>query len=173
MSIRGNAYHKTTWAFQERPVASAKLNSWDDRIEAALELVFFLLSHAWGGGNGVVRGATSHDLKTIAMNPPGLAVQTMPGYAFISRMPFKLGAAVSTPYFSIPTSHPRIDLVQARLDTWGISVKIGTESASPGSPVVDADCISLARIYLRPGMAHIQDIDDGVNGYILDTRSFV
>ena len=32
MAIRGQMYIKTAWAFQERPVASAKLNLWDDRI---------------------------------------------------------------------------------------------------------------------------------------------
>ena len=38
MAVKGQGYTKTTWAFAERPVASGKLNSWDDRIEAALEV---------------------------------------------------------------------------------------------------------------------------------------
>ena len=57
MAIRGKSFIKTSWAFQERPVASAKLNTWDDRIEAALELLMNLVSLAWGGGDGVLRNA--------------------------------------------------------------------------------------------------------------------
>jgi hypothetical protein len=69
--------------------------------------------------------------------------------------------------------HPRIDLVQARLNTWGISVKTGTEAASPTPPSADADCIALGRLYLRPGMTSIKDTDDSVNGYIIDVRAFL
>jgi hypothetical protein len=63
--------------------------------------------------------------------------------------------------------------VQARLNTWGISVKTGTEAASPTPPSADADCIALGRLYLRPGMTSIKDTDDSVNGYIIDVRAFL
>src|SRR5690606_39045025 len=96
MSIKGNAYVKTTWAFQERPVASAKLNTWDDRIEAALELAYFLLAHAWGGGDGVIRGAANDDLRVVAADTPALHVVVKPGYAFIDRPPCKLADATPT-----------------------------------------------------------------------------
>lgn len=173
MPIKGNAYLKTTWAFQERPVSSAKLNQWDDRIETALELVHMLLNLAWGGGDGVIRGATEEDLAVKATTPPGLTVEAHPGYAFIGNMPYKLAAATETPTIAAPGSNPRIDLVQARLVTWDVSVKTGTEAASPTAPTPDADCIPLARIYCRPGMTSIEDTDDSVNGYILDAREFV
>lgn len=70
MAIKGSSYTKTTWTFEERPVSSSKLNLWDDRIETALELAFWLLNLAWGGGSGVLRGATSGDLKVEAKTPP-------------------------------------------------------------------------------------------------------
>jgi len=173
MAVKGLGYTKTTWAFQERPVASAKLNSWDDRIEAALELVHMLLNLAWGGGSGVIRGATADDLKTVATSPPGMTVKVQPGYAFISKCPYKLAATTETVEIPAPTAHPRIDLVEARLDTWGITVKTGTEATSPSPPGTDADCIALSRLYLRPGMTSIKDTDDSVNGYIIDVRSFL
>ena len=44
MAIKGLSYGKTIWAFEERPVSSAKLNQWDDRIEGALEAIFLLLT---------------------------------------------------------------------------------------------------------------------------------
>lgn len=173
MAIKGQAYVKTTWAFQERPVASSKLNSWDDRIEAALELVHFLLSQAWGGGNGVIRGATAQDLAVGATASPSLSAVVQPGYAFISRLPYKLATAKQTAPVVPPVTQNRIDLVQARLDTWDINVKPGTEAATPVAPTPDADCIALAQLFLRPGMTAIKNTSDGANGYIIDVRQFV
>lgn len=173
MAIKGLAYTKTAWAFQERPVASAKLNTWDDRIEAALELAYFLLNQAWGGGSGVLRGVTADDLKTKATATPSLAIEVQPGYAFIDAYPLKLVAAVQPAAVTPPTTNPRIDLVQACLATWSIALKTGAESATPAAPSPDTGCIALAQLYLRPGMASIKDADDATNGYIIDTRTFL
>lgn len=173
MAIKGNAYAKTTWAFQERPVTSSKLNLWDDRIEAALEIVHFLLSLAWGGGDGVLRGASTDDLKTEATSPLGMSAEVKPGYAFIAKFPYKLAATTETSDVAAPVTHPRIDLVQARLDTWGVGIKTGVEAAEPEAPAADTDCLALAQLYLRPGMTCIKDADDSTNGYIIDVRAFV
>jgi hypothetical protein len=172
MAIKGLAYTKTTWAFEERPVASAKLNTWDDRIEAALELVHYLLSHAWGGGDGVIRGPLD-ELEVVAQSPASLAVDVKPGYAFIGNQPYKLAATTGTASVTAPTTDPRIDLVQARLDTWDISIVTGTEAPSPSAPSPDSDAVALAELYLRPGMSSIKDTDDATNGYITDVRTFL
>ncbi len=173
MAIKGKAYTKTTWTFQERPVASSKLNAWDDRIESALEVIHYLLNLAWGGGSGVLRGATTYDLKVVATATPGLSVQVKPGWAFISKFPYRLDTTLDTVAVTPPTANPRIDLVQARLATWDASIKTGTESSSPVAPNPDTDCIALGKLYLRPGMTSIKDADDGVNGYIIDARTFL
>ncbi len=173
MAIKGSGYTKTAWTFQERPVASSKLNLLDDRIETALELAFWLLNMAWGGGSGILRGATTDDLKVEAKSTPGMTVAVKPGYAFISKMPFKLASSTDTSTLVAPTTHGRIDLVQARLDTWGVSVKTGIEAVTPSPPSVDADCIALARVYLRPGMTCIKNTDDATNGYLADVRTFL
>ena len=173
MAVKGQAYTKTTWAFEERPVASSKLNLWDDRVEAAIELIHFLLSQAWGGGSGVIRGATEHDLEAVAMSPPGLSAEVNSGYAFIERFPYKLDAATETAEVTAPASDPRIDLVQARLATWDVGVKEGMEAATPVAPEADEGCIAVAELYLRAGMTCIKDADDGVNGYVTDSRQFV
>lgn len=173
MAIKGKAYTKTSWTFAERPVASSKLNSWDDRIEAALELVHFLLAHAWGGGDGVIRGAASDDLAVTALTTPAMAVQVKPGYAFISRYPYKLAAAALTPDVTPPVTHPRIDLVVARLVPWDIAIKSGDEADPPSPPAPDPDTIPLAELHLRPGMSSIKNTDDGVNGYITDVRQYL
>ncbi|MCP4640200.1 MAG: hypothetical protein GY851_07200 [bacterium] len=173
MAVKGKGYLKTTWAFQERPVASSKLNTWDDRIEAALELTFALLNLAWGGGDGVVRGATVSDLQVEETEPPGLSVHVSPGYAFIAHCPFKLGATYETIAAPVPAANPRIDLVQARLETWDIALVVGTEASVPSAPSCAEDCIPLAHLYCRPGMTAIRSYDDATNGYIIDARQFL
>ena len=173
MAIKGLSYSKTSWAFEERPVASSKLNLWDDRIEAALELAEFLLAQAWGGGSGVVRKATVDDLAVKATSPVGLTVQIRTGYAFINNFAFKLAAAITSGPVSAPATNPRKDLVQARLATWDITVKTGTEAVTPVAPTPDTDCIALAELYCKPGMTSIKDTSDGTNGYIIDVRKFL
>ncbi len=173
MAIKGLAYTKTTWAFEERPVTSSKLNTWDDRIESALELIHYLLAHAWGGGNGVVRGASADDLSVVATVTPSLSVRVNSGYAFIGKSPFKLAATMQTADVAPPAADARIDLVVARLATWDIAIKTGTEAASTTPPTPDTDTIALAQLYLRPGMVSIKDSDDTLNGYIIDARRYL
>lgn len=173
MAIRGKSYIKTSWAFQERPVASAKFNTWDDRIEAAFELLMNLVSLAWGGGDGVLRNATDGNLAVAATSPPAMAVSVAPGYAFIARFPFFLDSQTVLGGMAAPVSNPRIDLVQARLDSWDVIIKPGSESPSPMSPDPDDECLALAELYLRPGMTAVLDNDDGENGYISDVRKYV
>lgn len=172
MAIKGNAYLKTTWSFEERPVASSKLNNWDDRIEAAIELAYFLLSQTWGGGDGVFRNIDGA-LHVLATSPAGMSVEVQPGYAFISNNVYRLSEATQSVDLAAPATDSRIDIVQARIGAWDINVKPGTEDPSPIAPTADADAIAIAQIYLRPGMSSIKDTDDGVNGYIIDTRQFL
>lgn len=173
MAIKGNGYIKTDWAYQERPVASSKLNQWDDRIEAGLELVFFFLNQAWGGGNGVIRGASEHDMEVVAKAAPSMSVDVSTGYAFISSMPYRAAAVTELTVAVAPVTQPRVDLVEARLVGWQPAIKQGVESAAPQTPETDADCIALAELYLRPGMTCVKSTDDGINGYIIDMRSFL
>jgi hypothetical protein len=157
---------------QERPVASSKLNAWDDRIEAALELAFLLIGQAFGGSDGVLPGMTQDDLRVMATSTPGMSVVARTGYALIGRFPFRLTANAETALVTAPSAQPRIDLVQACLDTWTVGVKRGVEAAAPTAPVADAGCLALAKLYLRPGMTGIHNLDDGINGYIIDARVF-
>lgn len=173
MAIKGLAYTKTTWTFEERPVASSKLNTWDDRIEAALELVHFLLAHAWGGGDGVIRGTSADDLVVLPTSTPSMAVQIKPGYAFIGRYPYKLSATVQMADLAAPVTLPRVDLVVARLIPWDIAIKTGAEAPEPEPPALDADTIPLAEVYLRPGMTSIGVEDDSINGFITDVRTYL
>lgn len=173
MAVKGNLYTKTAWAFEERPVASSKLNQWDDRIEAAAELLSRMDAEAWGGVDGILRGSQIGALKVSATSPESLTVEVEPGYAYISGFPYRLADSVQTVAVAAPSSDPRIDLVQTRLHTWDVSVVTGTEDASPSAPAADADALPLAELYLRPGMTVIKDADDASNGYITDVRAFL
>ena len=53
-----------------------------------------------------------------------------------------------------------------------MSVKAGSEAASPSAPSADSGNLELAQIYLPVGAAHIDDTNGG-DGYITDTRSFI
>ena len=173
MAIKGLSYGKTIWAFEERPVSSAKLNQWDDRIEGALEAIFLLLNHAWGGGDGVLHGLGTGELAVTATSPLSLRASVGTGYGFIDGNLYRLKTTTQTADIVPPVTHNRIDLVQANLATWSISVKTGSEAVSPVAPTVDTGAIALARLVLRPGMTSIKNSDDTVNGYIVDVRSFL
>src|SRR5690606_13200518 len=108
----GNAYPKPAWAPGEQPVASAKLNPWDNRIEAAVALGCLLLHHAWGGVNGVVSGATEDDLLVAETDPASMSVSVPTGYAMINGEPFHLAAPIVAGPVTAPATHPRIDIVQ-------------------------------------------------------------
>ena len=166
----GNAYPKTSWVHGEQPVASAKLNTWDNRIEAAVALAFLLLHHAWGGVNGVVSGATDDDLLVSETEPASMSVSVATGYAMINGEPFHLATPATAGPITAPTTHPRIDIVQARLANWSISIKPGVEAASPVAPQADGDAIVLAEVFVRPGATLILDADDSTNGYLTDAR---
>ncbi len=173
MAIKGLSYSKTSWSFEERPVGSSKLNLWDDRIEAALELLSFLMLQQWGGQSGVLRRSPADDLAVKATSPVSLIIEIRPGYAFINSYAYRLSATTQSASIAVPTTNPRRDLVQARLATWDVSVKTGTEAASPALPSADTDCIALAELYCKPGMTSIKDTSDGTNGYIIDARKFL
>ena len=173
MAIKGKGYIKTTWSFEERPVASSKLNAWDDNVESGLELLHNILALAWGGGDGVIRAATDEDLGVVADSPPDLSVTVRAGRAFISKFIYKLAEDTTAGPVTPPSGNPRIDLVQAQLSSWTVFISTGEESADPSPPSPSADCIALAQIYLRVGMTCIEDADDDENGYIIDVRTFL
>ncbi|MBI1320668.1 MAG: hypothetical protein GC168_17220 [Candidatus Hydrogenedens sp.] len=110
----------------------------------------------------------------VAATPvPGLTVETGAGYAFIDGAPFRLQEPLESTSVTPPAGLDRIDLVAAVLDSGGVVVVQGVESASPSAPAVPAGHLALAYLYLRPGMTSIKNLDDATNGYIIDQRVFV
>ncbi len=169
MTGKGLAYPRTQWSYGERPVRASKLNAWDDHIADAVELLCRLINQALGGGDGVAPGI-GDELRVVATSPPTLSVRALRGCAFINEMPFQLTEATETLAIDAPQNNPRVDLVQARLEDWTIMVKEGVEAATPETPTPDEECLALAGLLLRPGMAAVKDVDDGVNGFIVDAR---
>jgi hypothetical protein len=169
MTEKGFAYVRTEWAYGERPVTAAKMNAWDANIARGFAIAWRLTNHLLGGGDGVVAGLEGA-LQVAAMTPPTLETRVAPGVAFIEETPFVLAQAVDTLAITPPTIKARVDLVQARLDDWSITVKEGAEDDVPETPEPDPASLALAALYLRPGMTVIKNTDDGVNGYIEDLR---
>ena len=171
MGMKGMGYQKTQWTYQERPVASSKLNGWDDNVETALELVHEMLALAWGGGDGVVRGAASSDLDVVATSPASLTVTVSAGRAFISKFVYKLGSDTNTSSVTAPSSQPRIDLVVARLNDcfrlemddfraalWSAPfVPSKEQNHSPGGGGLAALSRSLARTCMSSAIRRFED----------------
>lgn len=135
------------------------------------------LAQAWGGAPGVLRNAGDTFLKVVANTTPNMGAKVNPGLAFVQNADGTVGTArLSAEYqlvtFIAPTSQPRRDTVQINAKN-DVTVKTGAESGAPSAPAVDAGYYKLAEIHLRPGMTSIKNTDDTVNGYIIDTRSFV
>ncbi len=142
-------------------------------LNRAVKTMEWFLAQSWGGGNGVIRyGATPND--GLKVTPGGaLTVAVQPGGAFVNALMFRLAAAYTTVSFTVPTTNPRIDLVEANATTGAIAFKQGVESASPVAPTADTDCLVLAQVYCRVGMTVIGATDSGSNGYIVDQRTFI
>jgi hypothetical protein len=80
----------------------------------------------------------------------------------------------STPTFTAPVSHPRIDLVTAD-STGTIALVTGTENVSPSAPAYPANKIVLAEIYNVVGETGLYDVDNQQSGqgYVYnDVRPF-
>lgn len=171
----GNLDHTSSmWRYGEVPVASAKLNCWNGNIEDSLNLINALATLLFGGsaGNFILDEGTGTEIQVVAQNPPDLTVKAKPGFAIVSRCFAGIDAEQAVPdagLFVPPNNNPRVDILVMNQE--GILTVIGgTESMNPAPPAVPALNLKLAEIVHRVGETCIKDADDGVNGYIVDTR---
>lgn len=128
-----------------------------------------------GGGDAIFRNSLGSGAVT-AEGTPSMRVYVATMRGFIGHGRFKMATATYTASVVAPTGGVagdlrRIDLVQYTLGT-GVNIVTGVEGAVPAVPATSASSIALAHLYLRNGMAHIDDTDDTTNGYIVDAREF-
>ena len=96
-----------------------------------------------------------------AQGTPDMTVRVKPGFGFCSSKYIRTTANEDTDAITAPTGNPRIDVVQiSHYDA--ITIKTGSEAASPSAPAVDANNLKLAEIYCRVGMTSIKDKATGV-----------
>jgi hypothetical protein len=154
---------------------AASTAAWLRSLAVAGRDTQFALHMLYGGRDGVLGvGETPSDsLKARATVPASLQIDVLPGAACAFEAVVRRSTGVTTPAFPVPTTNPRIDLVQFSLSARAVSVKAGAEAEVPVAPTADADCIPLATVYLRTGATAIKDSDDTVNGYLVDARTFV
>ena len=162
------------FGYGEVPVSSNKLNTWNGNIDAALSWLAQCLSILCGGQaeDFILEEGAGEELKVVAQSPPAMAVTVNEGKALVALFFAGLDAAENVPatgFIEAPSENPRYDRVH--LDSFGsLGVSQGEESASPVPPDGPAGTVSLALLYLRPGMTSIQNEDDSANGYIVDDR---
>jgi len=162
------------FSYGEVPVASSKLNTWNGNIEASLNWAVRCVAILLGGraDDFVLNEDTGEELKVRAQSPPALSVQVKPGKAIVAQFFAGLDATETLPATGSippPTSQPRYDRVY--LDRQGaLGIEQGSEWAPPSPPSTPVETVSLALLYLRPGMTSIKDTDDGSNGYVVDDR---
>jgi hypothetical protein len=142
-------------------------------LNEAVKLLEWLLSMAWGGGNGVIRYGATPDAGLKVISAGNLTVTVQPGACFANNLMFRSPAVFTSTSFPVPAQYARIDIVQANAKVGIITVKQGAEAQSPVAPAADADCLVLARVYCRAAMTSIGDTDTGSNGYIIDQRVFI
>lgn len=101
---------------------------------------------------------------------PGLTLEVEEGIAYFgsTRVDYAGG---SSPTFTAPVTHPRIDALVLKRD--GTLLRIaGTENSSPVPPQIPTSYVAIALIYNRVGQTTIRDASVSGQGYIYkDLRS--
>lgn len=158
----------THWCeVSETPSASVSVS-----LTAQLGIMNFILSRMAGiedDDAAFAYGVAGDGLAVTETGTPSMSVLVAEGIAFLDTTPLALQANYTTAAMAAPTANPRIDKVVITSAS-AIQVVEGTEGAVPVAPATPADSLSLATIYHRVGETHIDTADDGVNGYITDTR---
>jgi len=143
-------------------------------IPRALSLENHIVAFA-GGGPGIFRNTLSEG-AVVATAPVSLTVEVGTFRGIVNSRLAYLGTAATSEAVAAPTGGSSGDL--RRKDTVqyvfgeGISIKTGSESATPSAPAADTGALKLAEIHCRNGMASIKDADDASNGFIVDARTF-
>ena len=112
------------------------------------------------------------NFKVQATTAPSLKVEVTVGAARISDLPCAVKTLFTTIDFVKPVTNDRIDIVCASVDQTGpVIVVTGVEDASPVAPSPPTDAIVSAEVFLRPGMADIENSDNATDGFITDKRT--
>lgn len=126
-------------------------------LEERIEMLEFAVAISYGILETGVKMSNldEDDLLVIPTNPASMAVTVNAGVGVINRKLYRLAADFTTPAIASLPLTSRIDLVQAKLDGYTISVKEGDESVTPVAPEPDADCMGLAEILLTSATTEI------------------
>ena len=141
---------------------------WLNDLLTALEDTMFAVFATNGGMTGVLRSAVFTNVynQLLVQATNSMHVLVLPGVAIGHTNLWWLRSITHLDPMTAPVTNPRWDLVQAEIDNRQLSIKTGTESATPSKPSADANAVALASIYHRVGETVIKDTDDGTNGFI-------
>ncbi len=161
------------WSYGEVPVASAKLNTWNGNLAAALDFLHNALAQLLGADAAdFVLRESGEELRVVAQTTPDMTITVQAGRAWIGGFLCGLDADTTLPAtgtLAAPSANPRLDVVY--LDAYGEPhLLAGSESGAPVVPDIPSGTLKLAEIHHRVGETRIQDTDDTVNGYLTDSR---
>lgn len=137
------------------------------------------LARMRGAGSGVsgvlaeVIDGSSTSLQVQAQSTPDMTVKVKAGECIVGGVFCGLAEDFDTAAMTPPAGDDRIDIVQ--IDQAGaVTVKAGSEAASPTAPSPDANNLELGQIYHRTTETTIEASDGaGTEGYRSDTREYI
>jgi hypothetical protein len=167
------ANSSSMFVFQEKPVASLKLNRWNGNIAAGFDLVHRVLALMLAQQQpAILTDGSQQALQVVSTEPASMQVAIQPGWAVFDDTLVGLEAQPMVPLgveFNPPTSQDRIDLIC--ITQYGeINSITGNEAPLPEAPATPEGSLALARVYQRPGATQILADDNSNDSYIIDQR---
>jgi hypothetical protein len=98
-----------------------------------------------------------NDLQVTQDTGTNMKFKVATGHAWIDSEPMGIDLVFTSSTIIAPVGNPRRDLIQGTLAGNTITVKQGTEAASPTTPTVDPGSIELA--YIEFGVGHTPLVD--------------
>ena len=158
------------WSYGEVPVASAKLNTWNGNLAAALDFLHNALAQLLGADAAdFVLRESGEELRVVAQTTPDMTITVQAGRAWIGGFLCGLDADTTLPAtgtLAAPSANPRLDVVY--LDAYGEPhLLAGSESGAPVVPDIPSGTLKgyltdsrvvriLGRAHEHPGGADRQ-----------------
>lgn len=124
---------------------------WLNNIHASIYDMYYLMYHRWGEGiDGVIQIGDDFENSMLVSptTPASMKVEVAYGACQVNAQPFVLRDTWTSSVLVAPSSLPRIDVVQANVETRAITILTGVEDAAPVAPTISTNCVKLAEIDL-------------------------
>lgn len=170
---QNDQHSSTLFAYQEKPLASAKLNQWNGNLAAGFTLLHAVLrTLATPNQTAILTGGAPSALRVEAQDPPNRTVRLLPGWALLPHGFAGLDQALDLPpagNLTPPVQNPRIDRIVLQASGEPL-VLTGEEAVAPTAPAIPDGAIALAAIEWPTGATAIVDEAQPGQAVIHDQR---